>query len=304
VGVMTELNQPDHIVSLATSSLLVSVDVNVWTATKQDRGISNEITSSKKADKSAGKFVKYLFANNEQHKKIVNHRQAIYQWLKQSTYRWNDSQDLIPTTNLISFKEEYASLKDTFDELVEDFVNKYQTLVSDMAFKHGDMFDVNDYPDIEHVRDKFAINLYVSEVPSHDFRCRISEDVARDLKQEYQQQAEEIVNNVVTQQTERVLDVMQSISHCCGVVERNTSKGRVVTIKRAIYDVTFDKAKALINTCKKFQPIKNEMSKKLDDAIKDLDKSLGGVTTELLRESDAVRDKVKSNIDNILSKFN
>jgi len=31
---------------------------------------------------------------------------------------------------------------------------------------------------------------------------------------------------------------------------------------------------------------------------------LGGVTTELLRESDAVRDKVKSNIDNILSKFN
>jgi len=97
---------------------------------------------------------------------------------------------------------------------------------------------------------------------------------------------------------------MQSISHCCGVVERNTSKGEVITIKRAIYDVTFDKAKALINTCKEFQPIKNEMSKKLDDAIKDLDKSLGGVTTELLRESDAVRDKVKSNIDNILSKFN
>ena len=68
---MTELNQPDHIVSLATSSLLVSVDVNVWTATKQDRGISNEVTTSKKADEGAGKFVKYLFANNEQHKKIA-----------------------------------------------------------------------------------------------------------------------------------------------------------------------------------------------------------------------------------------
>jgi hypothetical protein len=301
---MTELNQPDHIISLATSSLLVSVDVNVWTATKQDKGISNEITSSKKADESAGKFVKYLFANNEQHKKIVNHRQAIYTWVKQSTYRWNDSQDLIPTANLISFKEEYGYLKDTFNELVDDFVSKYQTLVSDMAFKHGDMFDVNDYPDVEHVRDKFDINLYVSEVPSHDFRCSISEDIARDLKQEYEHQAEQIVNNVVTQQTHRVLDVMKSISHCCGVVERNTPKGEIVTVKRAIYDVTFDKAKALINTCKKFQPVKNEMSTKLDSAIKELDQSLGGVTTQSLRESDAIRDKVKSDIDNILSKFN
>lgn len=301
---MTELNQPDHIISLATSSLLVSVDVNVWTATKQDKGISNEITSSKKADESAGKFVKYLFANNEQHKKIVNHRQAIYTWVKQSTYRWNDSQDLIPTANLISFKEEYGYLKDTFNELVDDFVSKYQTLVSDMAFKHGDMFDVNDYPDVEHVRDKFDINLYVSEVPSHDFRCSISEDIARDLKQEYEHQAEQIVNNVVTQQTHRVLDVMKSISHCCGVVERNTPKGEIVTVKRAIYDVTFDKAKALINTCKKFQPVRNEMSTKLDSAIKELDQSLGGVTTQTLRESDVIRDKVKSDIDNILSKFN
>ena len=173
-----------------------------------------------------------------------------------------------------------------------------------MAFKHGDMFDVNDYPDVEHVRDKFDINLYVSEVPSHDFRCSISEDIARDLKQEYEHQAEQIVNNVVTQQTHRVLDVMKSISHCCGVVERNTPKGEIVTVKRAIYDETFDKAKALINTCKKFQPVKNEMSTKLDSAIKELDQSLGGVTTQSLRESDAIRDKVKSDIDNILSKFN
>ena len=36
-----ELQQPNHIVSLATSSVLVSVDVNVWTATKQDKGISD-----------------------------------------------------------------------------------------------------------------------------------------------------------------------------------------------------------------------------------------------------------------------
>ena len=65
-----ELNKPDHIVSLATSSMLVSVDVNVWTATKQDKQISNEVTLSKQADAGSGKFTKYLFANNPQHKRL------------------------------------------------------------------------------------------------------------------------------------------------------------------------------------------------------------------------------------------
>lgn len=50
-GVTTDsykLQQPEHIVSLATSSMLVSVDINVWTATKQDRGISDEVATMKK----------------------------------------------------------------------------------------------------------------------------------------------------------------------------------------------------------------------------------------------------------------
>ena len=44
----TELTQPTHLTSLATSAVLVSVDVNVWSATKQDRGISNEVTKGNK----------------------------------------------------------------------------------------------------------------------------------------------------------------------------------------------------------------------------------------------------------------
>ena len=45
-----ELHKPNHIISLATSAVLVSVDVNVWSATKQDRGISDEVTHAKKAE--------------------------------------------------------------------------------------------------------------------------------------------------------------------------------------------------------------------------------------------------------------
>ena len=49
-----ELQQPNQVISLATSALIVSVDVNVWTATKQDRAISDEVTSAKNASSEAG----------------------------------------------------------------------------------------------------------------------------------------------------------------------------------------------------------------------------------------------------------
>jgi len=70
--------KPDHLISLASSAVLVSMDINVWSATKQDRVISDEVTTSKNADRSAGRYVKNLLANHSKHKAVVNYRQTIY----------------------------------------------------------------------------------------------------------------------------------------------------------------------------------------------------------------------------------
>ena len=230
-----ELSKPNHIISLATSAVLVSVDVNVWSATKQDRGISDEVTTLKKADASAGRFVKNLLADDLFHKRVSNYRQTIYNWLKRSTFRWNNSQDLLPVVNLQKFKQEFSEHETEFNRLLDSFVNNYSNIVGNMAFKQGDMFNRNDYPDANEVRDKFGIKLYVSEVPSHDWRCNISNDIAEDLKLQYEKQAEGIINHVITEQMDRLTDVMESISHCCGVSETTDAiTGETKTKKRKI----------------------------------------------------------------------
>jgi len=299
-----EMEQPNHIISLATSAILVSVDVNVWSATKQDRGISDEVTSLKKADASAGRFVKNLLADDQFHKRLSNYRQTIYNWLKRSTFRWNNSQDLLPVVNLTKFKQEYTEHEVEFNRLLDSFVNNYSTIVGNMAFKQGDMFNRHDYPDVNEVRSKFGIKLYVSEVPSHDWRCSISNDIADDLKQQYEKQAEGIINHVIQDQVERITEVMESISYCCGVSETTDAvTGETKTKKRKIYDTTIEKAKELCNTFKAFKPVDNEMTKRLSDAVNKLEYSLQGVDSEVLRESDAVREKVKSDVEGILNKF-
>jgi hypothetical protein len=298
---MDVIQKPSSVISLATSAVLVSVDVNVWSATKQDRDISNEVTNNKNADQSAGRFVKNLLADNIQHKRVSNYRQTIYNWLKRSTYRWNNSQDLLPVLTLEKFKTEYQEHEAEFYRLLDDFILHYTSIVSDMAFKQGDMFNRNDYPDVDQVRGKFGIRLFVAEVPTQDFRCAVANDIADDLYQQYETQADQIITGIMSQQAERLTELLQSISHCCGVQEISESgTPDVKTKKRKIYDTTIEKARELAGLYKDFNLTGN---KQLQEASAQLELALSGVSAELIRDSDAVRNKVKDDVDDILSKF-
>ena len=293
------LEMPEHLISLASSAVLVSVDISVWSATKQDRGISDEVTTSKNADKSAGRYVKNLLANHPKHKAVVNYRQTIYNWLQRRTYRWNQSQQLLPSIDVPKFKQEYHEHELVFHSLVEALVNDYDGIVSDMAFKQGDMFNRADYPSEEQVKTKFSLNLYVSEVPTNDFRCGIAKDIADDLFTTLSNQAQGIIDSIAQEQSERMVEVMESISHCCGVDESELN-GEVRTKRRKIYEGTLQKARDYVESFKRFN-LKNDSG--LELARASLEKVLNGVKAEDIRDSDAVRHHVKEGIDDILSKF-
>ena len=291
-----QLMKPNHLISLASSAVLVSLDINVWSATKQDRVISDEVTSSKNADKDSGRFVKNILANHPKHKAIVNYRQTIYNWLQRRTYRWNNSQDLLPSIDVPKFKAEFNDHNTVFLGLLDEFLQDYNSIVSDMAFKQGSMFDRNDYPNVDQIRKKFGIALYVSEVPMNDFRCSIAQDIADDLFSTLSVQTQGIIESIQQEQSQRFLDVMQSISHCCGVDDLGNGK----TKKRKIYETTIQKARDYIDTFKGFNPSNDKI---LEEARVMLEDVLGDVKAEDIRDSDAIRNNVKDGIDDILSKF-
>ena len=294
-----ELTKPEHLISLASSAVLVSVDISVWSATKQDRGISDEVTTSKNADKHAGRYVKNLLANHPKHKAVVNYRQTIYNWLQRRTYKWNQSQNLLPSVDVPKFKQEYHEHEIAFHGLVDSLTSDYDSIVSDMAFKQGTMFNRDDYPTKEQVHAKFSLNLYVSEVPMNDFRCGIANDIADDLFNTYKKQAHGIIESIAQEQSERMVEVMESISHCCGVDESEVN-GEVRTKRRKIYDTTIQKALEMCESFKRFN-LKNDSG--LEQARASLEEVLRGVKAEDIRDSDAVRHHVKEGIDDILSKF-
>lgn len=285
-------------VSLSSSAVIVSVDVNVWTATKQDRVISNEVTSAKNASADAGKFTKNLLANCPEHKALLNYRQTIYNWLQRATYDWAGAMRVLPTINLEKFKREYEAHEREFARLLNEFETVYPSLVSDAAFKQGDMFDRSDYPDVSEVRNKFRMKLFVTKVPENDFRSGVIADViAEELHHHYERQVTEIIDGIMNDAANRFLEIASRLRNACEEAQPDDD-GKVR--RKKIYETTVTQAKEIAKTLSAFNLTDNHALKEACDAMSE---ALSDVSLDDLRESSYVRQTVKSDLDDILNKF-
>lgn len=293
----TELQKPDYLISLASSGMIVHVEVNVWSATKQDKDISEEVTALKRADKDAGRFVKHLLAGDPTHKELLNFRQTVYNWVKRKTYDWAGPSRYLPLASLQSFKSEFNQIEEQHKELLDKFVQRYPDIIANMAFKQGDMFDANEYPSVDEMRDRFRINLYITDVPTGDFRNAIANDIAEDLKQHYQKETNDKIQEIMRDASVRLVDFIKRIANSCREVEPDAN-GKVRRPK--VYETTLQQAKEHCNLLKDFNLTNDQ---RLEEMRVDLLNTIENITAEDIRDSDATRAHVKSEVDKIMSKF-
>jgi hypothetical protein len=120
------------------------------------------------------------------------------------------------------------------------------------------------------------------------------------MQEHYSRQAQRIVDNIMQDQMDRLLDVMESIAHCCGHDEYLGKDGETKQKKRKIYEGTITKAK---NLCQSYSQFNLTNDERLTEVVNELNIALRGIDADMLRESDAARSQVKENVDEILSKF-
>ena len=293
------LKKPDHVVSLATSGILVNVEVSVWTGTKQDREISDEVTQAKKADRDAGRFVKKLLAGVAEHKAVLNDRQTWYNFVERETYPWSGRWRFLPTQRIVGFMKQVEERQANTQNLKDKFSQVYATAVANEAFVQGDMFKESDYPPVDEVMSCFKVRVFTAEVPIGDFRCQISNDLANDLARHYENQAKELVQDIYQKQVEQMVDVMKSLSHCCDT-ETVMEDGQLKVKRRKLYDTTLQRAQELCETFKEFNVTQDT---RLEEARAELERVVSGLSIETLRNSDTTRVVVKESVDDIMKKF-
>jgi len=294
------LSLPSHITSMATAGILVSVDVKVWTGTKADNGIATQVSANANAKTKVGKWSHDLLAGDKELKAILNHRQTVYNFLERWTYDWMAKLRYLPGVNGEHFKSGYDSLLTEFNAMTEKFLTGFEDKVAAQAFTRGDLFKREDYPTVDDLRSKFSMTLYTAEVPTGDFRVQIANDLAVDMRNNLQKQMEEKIAEIHAKQVEQLKEVMTSLSHCCATELAEDAKGEVRVRRRRIYDSTLQKA---ISLCDTFADFNLKQDPVLEDVRASLYEALRAVDINVLRESDTLREKVKDEVDSILSKF-
>lgn len=293
------LKTPEHITSLATGGILLRAKVRVWTATKQDRDISDEITQAKNADSRAGRYTKQLFANVPELKALLNNRQAWYNFVQRVTYPWDGEWGYLPTVRIASTMEEIEKRKVETETLIEQFINVMPQAIANEAFAQGQMFNRDDYPTPDEVRSKFKVIVQTMNVPEGDYKVQISTHLAEDLQRNFEQQTRDIIADIHGKQNDQLIRVLQSLSHCCET-ETLIEDGKIKIKRKKVYESTLNEALELCNTFSKFN-LTNDP--RLDQVCAQLSGVLKDVNIEQLRINDSTRIVVKDGVDNILKKF-
>lgn len=283
-------------ISIATSAMMVELNISCWTARKLDKKVSEEVDSAKNTKVKAGNYHKHLLAGNPHLDAVVKYAAKVRLWNTQQTIPWSDSGSRIVTMeNLFNggYKRQLDDHKIEFDRLAANFISVYPTLISAAAFQLGDLFDRDEYPEVESIEKKFKFNYTLTPIPTAgDFRIEIGEQAKAELVAQYEAAFNDRLNNAMRDVWDRLYDCLSHMS------ERLASDDEG---KRKVFHGTLlTNATELISLLTRLN-ITNDP--KLEQARRDLEAALVNTDLSALKESDYIRENVKSKVDDILKRF-
>ena len=285
--------------NIDTCAMLVEVNVRQWTARKLDKSTTEEVVSTKKAqNKGAARVNKHLLAGRNELEVINQHVGTIRTYLSDVTLPWSDSGlRLLTTAKFMEFNQRMQEYEDKFNQLVDDFVTAYPTLITAQAMALGDMFNRTEYPTADDIKHRFEFRVNYMPVPtSGDFRIDVGNEAQQELQSKLQKLADERIEHAMSDIKTRLKDHLARMSDRLSV---DTVGGELKT--RMFHNSLLDTAHEL---CALAKDLNITQDAELEQARVALKNAISGIAVDDLRKDIPTRTEVKKEVDAILSKFN
>jgi hypothetical protein len=283
----------EHI-GISTSAVLVDLGISTWTARKLDKKVSEEIDVTKGTTARAGNYHKKLFAGDsildEMNKFVTQVRTYHYQ----VTLPWTDGGTrLLPMGKFMEYNTQIQTYEAEFNSYKQQFVDKYNEMVSSAAFTLGEMFNRADYPEPEEVMHKFNFKYDFSPVPqSGDFRIDIESEGKNELIKNFEDKFEKRIAEAMKDAWVRLHECLSRMSERLDFANGET--------KKIFRDSLVDNAIELVDLLKSLNITKDP---ELETLRKKLEQAMFGISAKELRDDGSLRKQVKSEVDSILSKI-
>jgi hypothetical protein len=284
----------EHI-GIETSAMLVELNISTWTARKLDKKVSQEVDQQNETKINAGNYHKNLLAGQNALDAWNKYSARIRLWYNQQTLPWADKGPRLLTSEVFmsGFKARLDEHEQNWLRLRDNFEVSYEDMVSAAAFSLGKLFNREDYPPLVDVMQKFSFRYNFSPVPtSGDFRIDIGHQARKELEDMYARTTESRINDAMREVWDRLHKCLSHMSERLGNDEEGNRKG--------FHSTLITNAVELVDMLDKLNVTRDP---KLERARKDLERSIYNIDADAVKESDEVREALKSKVDDILSRL-
>lgn len=287
------INQPSikQTPSIATSAMLVELNISLWTGRKLDKDVSQEIDIQKHTTTRAGNYHKKLFADEPKFEAIQKFAGNLRTQHYYNTMPWSDSGLRLLTTPLFfDYNKRMTEGEAEFNRLVGEFLYDYDNMIARAHQKLGTLFNPNDYPSIDDVAEKYNFKLKYSPVPEvGDFRVDVGSEALQQLNTSYAEYYEEQLKQAYKDVWDRTYEALKNMSEKLAGEDKQIFRDTLVTNVTGIVDLL-----------DKFNITDDPNMRKAKDKISNV---LLGITPDALREDDYLRHDTKRRVDELLKEF-
>jgi hypothetical protein len=282
--------------SITSSAVLVEMNISVWTANKLDKSATEKVVSDNAAVQNAAQVRKNLMAGTTLRKDIADYAAGCRLWHNTRTLPWADKgARLLATSLFMDYKNEVNVRRDTFNKMVDNFMVQYPSLVQTANNYLGTLFNPEDYPSPDEVRDKFGFRLVFSPVPeAADFRLQVAEQDLQDLRQQYEDSFNDRIADAMREPWDRLHKLL------LGMSEKLTDADGEDETKKRYHDTLITNAQSL---CSMLTHLNITKDPQLEQARRDLELTMLGADIDIIKESPEVRKGMKDKLDAILKQY-
>jgi hypothetical protein len=266
------------------NALLVKLFIRVFSNSRQDRQITDEVKLKKALGDGAGKWVKYKLPP-QAIEPITKFCGEVRTWHYNRTSPWDDGYRLLGGKVNAKYAQQMQEFKTRFNALVDNFIKAYPGYVAESKIMHGKTWEQSDYPSASMIKMMFGIEAEYFPVPAPDhFNVEMKELYGNALISI----TEKKIGEAVQDAWERLLEPVKSMAEKLGNPKTIFRDSLVENIKEMI----------------ELMPSLNLTDdKKLTDAAAAIQQDLAGLNPETLREDKVVRADVAKKAAALAARF-
>jgi len=233
--------------SVSSAAMLVDLSISVWTARKRDKAASAEVTRSSGAARGVASVNKNLLGDCAELDAVQKFSESVRGLHRSMTMPWSDlGLRLLPTAQFFKYQEQMTALQDEFTRLSDGFLSAYSYQIAAAELKLGTLFDRDEYPTVDSIRDKFAFRMSFVPLPSAgDWRVDMEAEAKAALQKEYASYFDTQVKAAMDDIWSRLRDTLTTLTRQL----EPTAEGEKA---RRIYDSVIERANdlvAMMETC-------------------------------------------------------